>query len=294
MSKRALIVGCGYTGSRLASLLLEMGLEVTGTTRDERRAARLARAGVQPLFGELTDRETERQIDHLGPHVVFYLVPPQRAAEDQLPGLLDATSRAPLEAFVYASSSSVYGDGGGDWMDETRAPQLVGNVAKLRHAAEKTIVRAQWEFQTPGRVCRLAGIYGPGRTLRAELERGEYALIRGNDSWVNRIHVDDLACGLVAAWRKGSDGRVYNLVDDAPHRAWEFAFQAADLHELRRPEWIEPEEARRRYDPEILRRKLASRRLRNRRLKEELGVNLKYPSYREGLPAAVAEERAGD
>ena len=101
--------------------------------------------------------------------------------------------------------------------------------------------------------------------------------------------MDDLVQGLVAAWRGGSDGRVFNLVDDEPHRTSEFAFLAADLQGLPRPEWIDVEEARESYRPGRLRRKLSNRRIRNRRLREELEVELKYPTYREGLPAAVAE-----
>ncbi len=290
--KRALIVGCGYTGERVGARLLDAGLKVVGTTRNAARAARLESSGIQPLVGELTDRETLHSIDRLGSHVVFYLVPPQRAAEDHLPAVLDATSRAPLEALVYGSSSSVYGEGKDEWVDETEQPRPEGNAAKLRHAAEKTIVRAQWEFQTPGRICRISGIYGPNRTLRRALANGEYALISGHDTWVNRIHVDDLATGLIAAWKKGSDGRVYNMVDDEPHRASEYAYLAADLHGLPRPSWIELEEARERYSEDVLRRKLSNRRLRNGRLKEELEVELKYPSFHEGLPAATKEEEA--
>ncbi|NIR43110.1 MAG: hypothetical protein GWN99_04270 [Gemmatimonadetes bacterium] len=93
--------------------------------------------------------------------------------------------------------------------------------------------------------------------------------------------------GLIAAWQKGGDGRVYNLVDDEPHRASEFANLAADLQGLPRPEWIEESEARERLGEQRLRRKLASKRVRSRRLKEDLKLELKYPCYREGLCAAV-------
>jgi nucleoside-diphosphate-sugar epimerase len=288
--KRALIVGCGYTGMRLASRLREMDIRVVGMTRSESRAARLEAAGIEPLVGELGDKETLRRIDELGPELVAYLVPP-RGEDDPLTKVLAATARAPLEAFLYASSTAVYGDRGGDWVDETTMVKPETPEAEARHEAERIIVEAAWSYQTPTRICRITGIYGPGRTLKKTLESGDYVLIEGHDSWVNRIHVDDLVSGLLAAWTRGGDGRVYNMVDDEPHRASEFANLAADLQGLPRPEWVDESEARRRLGEERLRRKLANKRVRSLRLKDDLMVELRYPTYREGLAATVEQER---
>lgn len=284
---RALIVGCGYAGQRLAARLVAEGCAVAGTTRNLERATRLESGGVRPLVGELTDRELLREMDRFGPEVVFYFVPPADEGDSDLRRVLKATARAPLEAFVYASSTSVYGDRNGDWVDETTTPRPEGAAAEARQAAERVVVGAGWDYQTPTRVCRITGIYGPGRTLRRLLEVGDYLLIEGRDTWVNRIHVDDLVSGLIAAWRRGGDGRVYNLADDEPHRASEFAILAARLHSLPRPEWVSEEEAARRLSERRLRRKAGSKRVRNRRLHEELRVELRYPNYREGLRAAI-------
>ena len=292
--RRALIVGCGYAGGRLARRLLSMGCTVVGTTREETRAVELEGWGIRPLVGELSDRETLREIDRFGPEAAFYLVPPTDEGDDPLPRVLAATARAPLEAFVYASSTSVYGDRQGGWVDETTMPRPEGAGAEARQAAERTVIGAGWDYQTPTRICRISGIYGPGRTLKRLLERGDYVLIEGGDTWVNRIHVDDLVAGLVAAWQRGGDARVYNLVDDEPHRASEFALMAAELHGLPRPQWVTEEEAERRLSDSRLRRKTASKRVRSRRLRGELGVELRYPTYREGLVAAVTEEKAGE
>ncbi len=228
--KRALIIGCGYTGARLGARLIDMDFRVIGTTR------------------------------------------------------------APIEAFLYASSTAVYGDRGGDWVDETTMVRPDSDVARARHAAERLIVEAAWSYQTPTRICRITGIYGPGRTLRPLLESGEYILIKEWDAWVSRIHVDDLVSGLIGAWRRGGDGRVYNMVDEEPHRASEFANLAAELQGLSRPEWVEEEEARERYDESRLARKLESKRVRSVRLGSDLGVELEYPSYRVGLRAAIEGE----
>ncbi|NIN71228.1 MAG: NAD-dependent epimerase/dehydratase family protein [Gemmatimonadetes bacterium] len=286
--KRALVVGCGYTGMRLAARLREMDVRVVATTRRASRGAELEAAGIEPLVGELGAKETLRRIDELGPELVAYFVPPG-GEDDPLTKILAATARAPLEAFLYASSTAVYGDRGGDWVDETSMVQPESPEAEARHAAERICVEAAWSYQTPTRICRITGIYGPGRTLKKALASGDYVLIAGHDSWVSRIHVDDLVSGLLAAWTKGGDGRVYNLVDDEPHRASEFANLAADLQGLPRPEWVEESEARRRLGEQRLRRKLANKRVRSLRLKDDLLVELKYPSYTLGLPAAVAE-----
>lgn len=285
-------MGCGYTGLRLGRRLAEMGLAPAGTTRSPERGELLEALGIRPLAGDLLEPVTLSQIDRLDPGVVFYLVPPTTDGPDPLTGVLRALARAPLEAFVYASSTSVYGDRNGGWVDETTMPEPDGDGPAARLAAERTVFAAGREHQKPTRICRITGIYGPDRTLRGVIERGEYVLIRGRDTWVNRIHVDDLVSGLIAAWRRGGDNRVYNLGDGQPHRASDFASLAADLHGLPRPVWIEEEEARERFGEDRLRRKLGSKRVRNARLRDELGVDLRHPNFRVGLAAAVEEERA--
>ncbi len=290
-AKRALIVGCGYTGERLAGRLRELGLAVLGTTRSAARAADLEAAGIEPLIGGLGDPETLERIAELGPELVAYFVPPQ-AKDDPLPAVLAAAARAPLEAFLYASSTAVYGDRGGDWVDETTTPRPETPEARARLAAELVVLEAGARREMPTRICRITGIYGPGRTLKGALAGGDYVLIKDHDTWVSRIHVDDLVSGLIAAWQRGADGRVYNLVDDEPHRSSEFANLAVDLQGLPRPRWVEKAEAIGRYGEERLYRKLASKRVRSVRLKEELKVELRFPTYREGLPAAIAERRS--
>lgn len=286
---RSLIVGCGYTGARLGERLIASGHEVFGTSRSEVRGSELAARGIRPLVGELVAEEMRARIAALAPHAVYYFVPP-RSDEDPLQATLEAVSGPGLEAVVYAGSTAVYGDREGAWVDEEARPEPRGRTAVARLAAERRSLEAAREGRAPVRVCRITGIYGPGRTLRRALERGEYVLIRGHDTWVNRIHVDDLVGGLIAARERGQPGRVYNLVDRAPHRASEFACLAADLHGLERPRWVEKDEAIESLGEDRLRRKLDSKRVRSLRLREELGYELRYPTFRTGLPAAVAAE----
>jgi nucleoside-diphosphate-sugar epimerase len=291
---RVLILGCGYTGRRLAHRLLEEGHEVTGTARSPERTAELRERGVSPLLVDVADPESVARLREAAPEVCFYSVPPVGPAAET-PGIdrvMEALARAPLECFVYVSSTSVYGDRDGDWVDESAVPDPDSPTGRARLAAERAVLRHGWVHDARPRIVRPAGIYGPGRTLRRRLEEGRYHLIEGADPWANRIHVDDLAAALEAAWTRGANGRVYNACDDEPHPSADYARYTAELLGIEEIPSLTPEEARERYSESALARKLGSKRVSNRRLREELEVELAYPTYREGVPAALREEGA--
>lgn len=171
-------------------------------------------------------------------------------------------------------------------MDERDEPAPDSRLGRARLAEERAVLEAGRETGVGVRIARVAGIYGPGRTLAEAIRERRYRRIEGLDTWSNRIHVDDLVAGLLAAWRRGRPGRVYNLGDGHPHRSAEYARLTAALLglELRS---VSAAEARARYEGSRLARKLSSRRVRNERLTGELGVSLRHPSFREGLPAAL-------
>lgn len=306
MRERALILGCGYTGIRLARELIAGGHPVAGTTRDEKRAGRLRAEGIEPVL--YAAARPERLSDAPGepPEVAFYLIPPLRDPGGADPGEADpeaaegrgagtalrALAARGLRDFVYVSSTSVYGDRAGAWVDERDEPAPDSPLGRARLAEEEGVREAARASGVEARVARVAGIYGPGRTLGEAIRSGRWERIEGLDSWSNRIHVDDLVQGLLAVWRRGEPGGTYNLSDGRPHRSSEYARLTADLLGLELPS-VPEAEARERYGEDRLARKLSSRRVSNRRLREELGVRLRYPSYREGVPAALRAERAG-
>ncbi len=290
----ALIVGCGYTGLRLGRRLAAEGHRVVGTSRGSGRDPELEAAGIEPLRLDLGEPGAARVLGRESPDVVFHLAPPvgeEPGAE--IEALLRVLGRAPLEAFVYASSTSVYGDRGGAVVDASTLPRPDSPAGRARLVTERRLLQAGWTFDARPRIARIGGIYGPGRTLREAIREGRYRVLEGADTWSNRIHVDDLVEGLVAVWRRGENGRVYDLVDDEPHPPEAFARLVAARCGLELLT-LTLEEARATYGPDRLARKLGSKRVSNRRLREELGVELRYPTYREGLPAALAEEDAAE
>ena len=288
---RALIAGCGYTGLRLARRLVDEDHEVVGTTRDPGRTEEIAASGARPLVIEADDPRSTLALEEVAPDVCFFLIPPAPLDRDpdagRLTRVIRALHRAPLECFIYASSTGVYGNRGGDPIDEGALPRPESDRARARLASERRLLELGWRYDCRPRIGRIGGIYGQGRTLG--IRSGRYHLIAGHEGWSSRIHVDDLVTALIAVWQRGMNGRLYNLCDDEPHRSAEFARLTARLLDIDLPE-ITKEEARRVYSPDRLTRRLASRRVSNRRLREELGVSLRYPSFREGLPAALREE----
>lgn len=290
---KALIAGCGYTGRRLAARLLADGVEVVGTVRDPRGASGLEAAGIQPLIVDADDPPSTFALERVAPDVCFFLIPPAPVAEDpdaaRLSRVVEALRRAPLECFVYASSTAVYGDRGDETVSESAVPQPASAKGEARLAAERKVLELGWRLDSRPRIARIAGIYGPGRTLGPAIREGRYQLIKGHESWSSRVHVDDLVTALIAVWRAGASGRVYNVCDDEPHLSSEYARLTASLLDLDLLE-ISEDGARALYGPDRLARVLASRRVSNRRLRGELGVRLAYPSVREGLPAALREE----
>jgi nucleoside-diphosphate-sugar epimerase len=294
---RVLVLGCGYVGRRLARVLAGCGMEVVGTTRDPARADGIAAAGARPVLAELTRPETLAPLVEWRPHAVFDLVKPQPAGEDEYSvegtwNVARAFAAAPPEALVYVSSTSVYGRRDGEWTDEATPVEPSSPVGEARVEAEGVYLDAWREHGLPVRICRVPGIYGPGRTLRERLELGAYRRLDDEELWVSRIHVDDLVAGLVAAWERGRPGETYLLCDDEPVTGAEYAELTAELLALPLPPAVSREDIRQELSGSAFERRVGSRRCSNRKMREELGVVPRYPSVREGVPAALQEEGA--
>lgn len=293
---RALILGCGYVGSALARALVADGVSVTATTRSPEGFARIAQLGATPLAMDVTAPETLQPLTDLAPDVVFDLVRPQRTGEDRYTvwgtrNVVQTLAASPPRAVIYLSSTSVYGRRSGAETDESTPVDPVSPVGLARAEAETHYQNAFAQQALPVRICRVPGIYGPGRTLRRRLESGAYRRL-DEDLWVSRIHVDDLVTGLVAAWHRGVAGRTYLLCDDEPVTGKEYAELTASLLGLQMPPTVNREDIRHELSTSAFERRISARRCSNRRMRDELGVAPLYPSVRDGLPAALRAEGA--
>jgi nucleoside-diphosphate-sugar epimerase len=279
---RLLIVGCGDVGMRLLPLVCAR-FRVFVVTSSAHRCAELRAAGAIPVVADLDHPAGLRRLANLAPTVI-HLAPPQPD------GVVDRRTRhlvAILPAganVVYVSTTGVYGDCKGQLIDETRtvAPH---NARAWRRVDAERVLRA-WARRTKSRlaIVRAPGIYARERLPLVRLEGGTPALSAQDDVYTNHIHADDLANIVALALFRGLPGRVYNAVDDTRMKMGDYFDAVADAFGLERP----PRVARAKLAAEVSPIKLSfmaeSRRMRNERIKRELGVRLRYPD----AAAAVA------
>jgi nucleoside-diphosphate-sugar epimerase len=279
---RLLIIGCGDVGMRLLPLVRGR-FRVFAVTSSPDRCAELRAAGAIPIVADLDHPPSLKRLAHLAPHII-HMAPPQAA------GMLDRRTRnlsAILPAgarLVYVSTTGVYGDCQGQLIDETRgvAPH---NARAWRRVDAERVLRG-WARRAQGRlaIVRAPGIYARERLPLARLAQGTPALLAQDDVYTNHIHADDLAAIVALALFRALPGRIYHAVDDTHMKMGDYFDTVADAFGLARP----PRIARAQLAAEVTPIKLSfmaeSRRIRNERIKRELGVCLRYPD----LKAAVA------
>ena len=288
---RVLIVGCGDVGQRAARLLaprVRVLALVRGATEPAPRAAGLRARGIQPLAGDLDDAASLRRLAGIATRVIHLAPPPGQGEGDaRTQALLRALARraAPV-ALVYGSTSGVYGDCGGAWVGETRAVNPRTARARARVAAEGHVRAFGRATGARASILRIPGIYAPDReggTPRERLLQRTPVLAASDDVFTNHIHADDLARACVLALWRGAPQRVYHASDDSQWRMGEYFDLAADLYGLPRPPRIGRAEAREQLSPLRLSFMSESRRLDNRRLKQELGLRLRHATPATGL-----------
>lgn len=286
MTPRLLIIGCGDVGLRVLRALAGRW-RVFALTSTPARAAALRAAGAVPLVGNLDDAATLARLAGLA-DLVLHLAPPARdgATDARTRRLLAALARRPPQALVYASTTGVYGDCQGDFIDETRALNPATDRAARRVNAEAQVRAFGRRHGTRVSLLRIPGIYARDREgghPRERLERGTPVLRREDDVFTNHIHADDLARACVLALLRGLPQRAVNVCDDSQLLMGDYFDLAADLAGLPRPGRISRADAAERMSPMQLSFWSESRRLANARLKRELRLRLRYPTPQEGL-----------
>jgi nucleoside-diphosphate-sugar epimerase len=282
-----LIVGCGDVGMRVLRLLRGR-YRLLALTSSPARAAALRAAGAVPLLGNLDEPATLARLAGLADAVLHLAPPPLQGATDpRTRHLLNALAlRGRVRRIVYASTSGVYGDCGGDRFDETRAVHPATDRARRRVDAEAQL---RWYGRAHGArvaILRIPGIYAidrEGGHPRERLLRGTAVLRAEDDVHTNHIHADDLARACVAALTRALPQRVVHASDDTDLKMGDYFDLAADVCGLPRPPRITRAEAAERLSPMLMSFMSESRRLDNHRLKRELRLRLRYPTVRDGL-----------
>ena len=290
-----LVVGCGYVGTRLARQQASRR-PVLAIVRSGPNATELESSGINALRLDLDATEPELQPAlagaAAGAAVVYLVPPPERGTTDpRLERFLRQLETAEPAVFVYVGTTGVYGDTGGATVDE-RSPLAPGNDRARRRVAAEGAASA-WCAARGTRcvVLRVPGIYGPHRLPLERLERGEPALRPEDAGPGNRIHVDDLVSCIVAAVDRDDAQGPYNVTDGDHASTTAFLQQAALATGLPPPPLVARADAPGRISPGLLSFLLESRRVDNRRMREELGVTLRYPQCQAGIVASLAEMR---
>jgi len=293
MTQRLFIFGLGYSARALAEPLRRQGWQVAGTTRDEDKAYRLSVAGYDMHFFDRGRPLPDAAAALAGATAILSSVPPDDFGDAVIDHHGADIARLPGVRWAgYLSTTGVYGDRGGAWVDEETPPAPGGERGRRRCAAE----RAWWDLHRvaglPVQVFRLAGIYGPGRNALLERLSGRARRIVKPGHLFSRIHVDDIAGALAASLARPRPYRIYNLCDDEPAANAEVLAYASRLLGLEPPPEVDFDVAQATMSPMQLGFWAENRRVRNARMKAELGYRLLYPTYREGLRALLETLRS--
>jgi nucleoside-diphosphate-sugar epimerase len=277
---KVLILGCGYTGSRLARLLLEQDIPVCLTTRSGERPDSID----APCFVFSDDVPLLPDQALAGVTHVLHSIPPDAQGMDPVAVyLLPALEKADLQWFGYLSTTGVYGDVQGAWIDEQTPTHPQQYRSQHRVAAEQKFLHAA----LPAHIFRLPGIYGPGRSVMDRLKEGKAQRIARPGHVFARIHVEDIVGTLWASMNRPNPPSIYNVADDEPTEPESLLIEASKLLGIALPEAVPFEQAD--LSPMAATFWSECRRISNQKIKTELGVVLRYPTYREGLKAIFLE-----
>jgi len=286
--KKLFCFGLGFSATALARSLMGEGWQVAGTVRDEAKAKALKRQGIETVMFDGTTPSEALIAALAGVTHLVDSIPPR---EDAPCPVLDSAAMEiarleDLEWAGYLSTTGVYGNHEGRWVDENTqvAPNLDRSARRV--AAEEAWLVMHERFGLPVHVFRLAGIYGPGRGVLEQVRKGRARRIVKPGQVFSRIHVDDIVATLQASMARPNSGAIYNVCDDEPEEPAKVVAYACELLSVAPPEPVVLEEAD--LSSMAMSFYADNKRVKNDRIKDELGVILRHPGFRSGMPADLA------
>ncbi|MEO1496757.1 MAG: NAD-dependent epimerase/dehydratase family protein [Planctomycetota bacterium] len=286
MAKR-LIFGCGYVGERAAALWQEAGDDVFAVTRSEARTTAFREQGWRPIIADVTDPASLNELPEAD--TVLFAVGYDRSVDASIAEVYAGGVAAVIEAlpagtgrFVYVSSTGVYGDAGGDWVDESTTPNPGRAGGKASLAAERVVAKSR--FAANSATLRLAGIYGPDRLPYLKAIKAGEPIAASQTGWLNLIHRDDAAAVVVASAAAEAPPGLLCVSDGSPPQRSDYYAEVARLLRAPAPRFVDPEPG----SPRAA-RAAADKRVSNQRLVDGLGHRLRYPDYRSGLAAILGD-----
>lgn len=287
---RLFCFGLGYSAGRLAHALIADGWRVAGTTRTAAGQAHLAAEGIDAYRFDGASPMADAKAALAGATHLLCSVPPGADGDPVLAHHAGDIQAIKTLAWVgYLSTTGVYGDTMGAEVNETSPLNPTSERGRWRAEAEAAWLALARDHGLPVHVFRLAGIYGPGRSALDQVRAGTARRIDKPGHLFSRIHVDDIANVLRASMAQPDPSAIYNVCDDKPAAAADVVAYGCELLGVAPPPAVPFEEARVAMSPMALSFWRDDRRVSNRRIREVLGVALKYPTYREGLSAVLVE-----
>lgn len=281
-----LVFGYGYTARVIGQNLLAEGWRVIGTTRSSEKATTMTADGIEPILWPAEDISTSLDA---ATHILISAAPSEEGDPVLVALENEIRQRAAQYKWVgYLSTTAVYGDRSGGWVDETSPLSPATRRGQLRADAEQAWLDLGTETGLPVHIFRLAGIYGPGRGPFAKVRAGTARRIIKKGQVFSRTHVEDIAQVLRASIAQPNAGAIYNVCDNDPAPPQEVIAEAARMLNLPLPEAVDFETAE--MTPMARSFYAESKKVSNHRILEELGIILKYPDYRSGLKALLAAE----
>jgi nucleoside-diphosphate-sugar epimerase len=284
---KLLVFGYGYSAHYVAERLRNTGTEVAATVRSREKADRLTQAGVTARIFSAGHGDEALRADIAASDAILVSVPPGPVDDPVLAAFSDVIATASKLRWIgYLSTVGVYGDHAGNWVDETTPTAPATERARKRAQVEQDWLALGTGHAAAVQIFRLPGIYGPGRNQLAQLAAGTARRIVKPGQVFNRIHVEDIAAVVEASLARPRAGAIYNVTDDEPAPPQDVIAFAARLCGVEPPPEIPFATAE--LSPMARSFFSESKRVRNALIRRELGVNLRYPTYRDGLIALRA------